>query len=108
MKRTLSILTGLLPVLVLFGAAAPVSAFTTDLPNYRCSNRIIYIGDPERRVAERCGDPDDAFASNNSDVWVYNFQQSRFVYYFTFTNGQLQRIQQVACDEDNTYCPYFR
>lgn len=92
----------------ILAAAVPASAFRTDLSNYRCSSSLVFIGDSERRVVDRCGDPDDAFVDNNSDVWVYNFGQSRFVYYFTFTNGELQRIRQVACDTDNPDCPYFR
>jgi hypothetical protein len=92
----------------IFGAAAPAPAFRTDLSNYRCSDSLVFIGDSELRVVDRCGDPDDSFVDNNSDIWVYNFGQSRFVYYFTFTNRQLQRIRQVACDADNQDCPYFR
>ncbi len=98
----------LLPAIGFLGAAAPAVAFRTDLTNYRCSGSLVFIGDSERRLADRCGDPDDSFVDNNSDVWVYNFGESRFVYYFTFTNGRLQRIQQVACDVDNPDCPYFR
>lgn len=106
MKTIVRLFAIVLPILGFFGETA--LAFRTDLSNYRCSSSLVFIGDSERKVADRCGDPDDSFADNNSDVWVYNFGESRFVYYFTFTNGQLQRIRQVACDADNPDCPYFR
>ena len=108
MRVALRLIRIVLPLLGLLCTAAPAAAFRTDLSNYRCSGSLVYIGDTQHRVAGRCGEPDDSYADNNSDVWVYNFGQSRFVYYFTFTNGQLQRIRQVACDADNPDCPYFR
>ena len=108
MKTVGRLFTIMLPVIWVLGAAASAMAFRTDVSNYRCAGSLVFIGDSERRVVDRCGDPDDSFADNNSDVWVYNFGESRFVTYFTFTNGLLQRIQQVSCDADNPDCPYFR
>lgn len=108
MKTIIRLFAILLPVIGFFGQTIPAFAFRTDLSSYRCSGSLVFIGDSERKIVDRCEEPDDSYVNNHNNVWVYNFRQSRFVYYFTFTHGQLQRIQQVACDEDNPDCHFFR
>jgi len=108
MKTAILVFAMVLSVLGFFGKTPPALAFRSDLSNYRCASGLVFMGDSERKVADRCGEANDSYIEENDDIWVYNFGDSRFVYYFTFTNGKLQRIRQVACDADNPDCLYFR
>jgi len=72
------------------------------------SSSPVFVCDSQYRMSDRCGQSDDSYAQDGSEVWLYNSGRSRFVYYFTFINDRLQRIRQVACDADNPDCPYFR
>lgn len=72
--------------------------------SYRCSRRIISLGEYEHAVLDKCGEPDrEAYISGEgSDVWIYH--ERDYVYYLIFTNGQLERILSTRCWNDNPDC----
>ena len=87
----------------------------------RCQSRLVYLGDTQPEVLEKCGEPDwmsgwdeapnstvsrfydyerDRYKAPEStrgpmrmDVWAYDFGSNRFVRYLHFENGELIRIE---------------
>ena len=78
----------------------------TDLSNLMCSGDIVSIGDPAQDVLKKCGEPikKTGFIDQPGIVWVYQLDQVDHVYYLPFVDGQLQRIFDVSCLDDNTDC----
>lgn len=69
-------------------------AFADDLndeSSLRCESHIIDVGTAQYEVKQKCGEPSGV--EENGDLWVYNFGPGRFVYYLTFLEGKLIRIQ---------------
>ncbi|CAB1082709.1 hypothetical protein D1AOALGA4SA_10313 [Olavius algarvensis Delta 1 endosymbiont] len=60
-----------------------------------CSGGTVMAGDAEDSVREKCGDPQEVTQRDKYSpvVWFYNFGPSEFVYYVTFTNGMVERLQ---------------
>ncbi len=60
-----------------------------------CDNGIVSQGDSEDSVRDKCGNPQKVTRedANSPIVWYYNFGPSEFVYYVSFTNGIVERIQ---------------
>ena len=60
-----------------------------------CDNGIVSQGDSEDSVRDKCGNPQKVTQEDSDSpiVWFYNFGPSEFVYYVSFTNGIVERIQ---------------
>jgi len=60
-----------------------------------CDNGIVSQGDSEDSVRDKCGNPQKVTREDADSpiVWFYNFGPSEFVYYVSFTNGIVERIQ---------------
>lgn len=76
-----------------------------DQSSYRCSGGVVAIGDSDRDVQDKCGDPLEIGARQDSGpVWIYHHQQANFMYYLVFANGKLQRIVGSSCSVDDPAC----
>ena len=61
-----------------------------------CSGGTVLTGDSKDSVREKCGDPQKVAPREGKwspDIWIYNFGPSEFLYYVTFTNDRVERIQ---------------
>ena len=60
-----------------------------------CDGGTVSQGDSEDSVRDKCGDPQKVTQRDKYSpvIWLYNFGPSDFVYYVTFTNGMVERIQ---------------
>jgi hypothetical protein len=81
--------------LVLIGGATAAYALD-DVSNMNCGDVIAEIGDQQFAFQQKCGPP--TTTEENGRVWVYDRRPDDFVYYVTFSEGQVQRIQ-VSGDE---------
>jgi hypothetical protein len=76
-----------------------------DQSSYRCSGGVVAIGDLDRSVREKCGDPLEIGRRQDfGPIWIYYNDQSKFMYYLAFANGNLQRIVSAPCNPDNADC----
>jgi len=65
-----------------------------DAPTMRCDRESIITGEAEFQVKTACGKPDTVLIKGVArKVWIYNFGPTKFIYYLTFVNGRLERIQ---------------
>ncbi|MGD8343804.1 MAG: DUF2845 domain-containing protein [Desulfobacterales bacterium] len=77
----------------------------TDQSTYRCPGGVVAVGDSDRSVRETCGDPLEVTSRDDKGpIWVYHFGQDRFMYYFEFVFGKLERILSTPCNRDNYEC----
>ena len=96
MKKQVSILSiVLLQLLGLIGFSA-VGHALDDVSNMRCSGTIAEIGDQQFEFEEKCGAP--TATEENGQVWIYDLRPEGFIYYVTFSDGTVERIQ-VGRDE---------
>ena len=108
MKRQ-TILTGIL-LLVLFTFTGETAAididFTSDQSSLRCSGGVVAVGDLDRLVRNKCGDPLAVTRrdSDSYDIWIYQFGASKFMYYLGFLNAKLQRIVSAPCGVNDPDC----
>ena len=72
------------------GLAAVVYALD-DVSNMNCGDVIAEIGDQQFAFQQKCGPP--TTTEENGQVWTYDRRPDDFVYYVTFTEGQVERIQ---------------
>ncbi len=104
-----TILTALL-LLVMLALTAESTAididFTSDQSSLRCSGGIVAVGDVDRSVRDKCGDPLAVTRrdSDSYDIWIYQFGASKFMYYLGFLNGKLQRIVSAPCGVNDPDC----
>ena len=77
----------------------------TDQSSYRCSEAVVSIGDIDRSVQQKCGDPiARATVPDYGPIWIYGQEGDRFMYYLEFVNGRLQRIYAAPCSIDDPSC----
>jgi len=76
--------------MVLIGGATAAYALD-DVSNMNCGDVIAEIGDQQFAFQQKCGPP--TTTEENGLVWVYDRRPDDFVYYVTFSEGQVQRIQ---------------
>jgi hypothetical protein len=76
--------------LVLIGGATAAYALD-DVSNMNCGDVIAEIGDQQFAFQQKCGSP--TTTEENGRVWVYDRRPEDFVYYVTFSEGQVRRIQ---------------
>jgi hypothetical protein len=77
-----------------------------DQSTYKCQGGIVAVGDLDRTIMEKCGKPLDITSrlADSDEIWIYHFGNSRFMYYFPFLNGRLQRIVGAPCSVDDPKC----
>jgi hypothetical protein len=94
-KGLMVILSGVVVLPALFvGAAYTPAVALDDVASVRCDQESIITGDTEYQVKTTCGEPDTILIKGLArKVWIYNFGPTRFIYYLTFVNGRLTRIQ---------------
>jgi hypothetical protein len=60
----------------------------------RCDQESVMTGETEFQVKTACGEPDTVLIKGLAKkIWIYNFGPTKFIYYLTFVNGRLERIQ---------------
>ena len=76
-----------------------------DQSSFRCSGGIVALGDLDRDVREKCGDPLKIGRRQDfGPIWIYYEDQANFMYYLEFLNGKLQRIVGAPCSPDDANC----
>jgi hypothetical protein len=88
-KRSLG-LPLIVTLVLLINVAAPVYALD-DVSNMDCDNGIAETGDQQFDFQRKCGPP--TTTEQNGQVWIYDRRPEDYVYYVTFSEGQVERIQ---------------
>ena len=108
MNRSIIILSTFLALLVIWTERSYSININNlaDQSTYRCYGGIVSTGDSARSVADKCGAPLDRTRreSDSYDIWIYQFGQSDFMYYFGFLHGKLQRIVSAPCKATDAVC----
>jgi hypothetical protein len=105
-KYMLSIGTALALLIILVESSFSIEFRTlADQSSYRCSGGIVAVGDIDRDVREKCGDPFTiGRIQDYGPIWIFYEDQANFMYYLAFLNGNLQRIVGVPCSPDEADC----
>ena len=90
MQNRAFVLVLLIVSTVLIGGATTACALD-DVSNMNCGDVIAEIGDQQFEFQQKCGPP--TTTEENGRLWVYDRRPDDFVYYITFSEGQVQRIQ---------------
>jgi len=90
MQNRAFVLALLIVSTVLIGGATAAYALD-DVSNMNCGDVIAEIGDQQFEFQQKCGPP--TTTEENGRLWVYDRRPDDFVYYVTFSEGQVQRIQ---------------
>ena len=107
MIRNTLILGTVLTLLFIFGDTSHAIDFRSlaDQSSYRCSGGVVAVGDLDRDVRKKCGDPLEIGSRQDfGPIWIYYEGQAKFMYYLAFMNGKLQRIVGAACSPDDEAC----
>ncbi|MEE9495280.1 MAG: DUF2845 domain-containing protein [Desulfobacterales bacterium] len=107
MTRNILFLGVTLVLLIIFTEKSNSIEFNSlaDQSSYRCSGGVVAIGDLDRSVREKCGDPLEIGRRQDSGpIWIYHTAQGNFMYYLVFLNGRLQRIIGAPCSVDDPDC----
>jgi len=107
MVKNLLYLGAALAVLIIFSEESySLDIYSlADQPSLRCSGGLVALGDSDRSVRQKCGEPLDIAAKQDyGPIWIYNIGQSRFMYYLAFLNGKLQRIVSAPCSTSDIEC----
>ena len=107
MIKRLLYLGAILAVLINFTEISYSIDFATlaDQDSYRCLDSVVAIGDLDRMVREKCGDPLEIGTRQDwGPIWIYHSQREEFMYYLEFVNGKLQRIVSAPCSPDKPEC----
>ena len=94
-------------LLIAFAGKAQSLDFTSlaDQSSYRCSGGVVALGDSQRSVREKCGEPlEIARLQDYGPIWIYANEQATFMYYLAILNGKLQRIVGAPCNPDDPAC----
>ena len=101
-------------LLVLLG----VLCFTSPTAAFYCGRRLVSVGDPQYKIQQVCGDPDDrqwrvtyrTQSTQNAvsgapttiavpiviEVWLYDFGPQRLVEEVSFENGRVVAVQSLG------------
>jgi len=81
----------IMAVHILGGLAAALDSAS----DMQCGTEIVTIGASQFDVREKCGEPTsiEPGPGISRERWIYNFGPTEFVYYLTFVNGELERIE---------------
>ena len=85
----------LITVFIVMLVYHPALLALDDTSSLECDNGIVSQGNSEDSVRDKCGSPQKVTQEDEDSpiVWFYNFGPSEFVYYVSFTNGIVERIQ---------------
>jgi hypothetical protein len=74
---------------------APNCVALDDAVSLECNGGTVSPGDSEDSVRDKCGNPQTVTRedADSPPIWFYNFGPTEFVYYVSFTNGIVERIQ---------------
>ena len=74
---------------------APNLLALDDAVSLECNGGTVSQGDSEDSVRDKCGNPQKVTQEDADSpiIWFYNLGYTEFVYYVTFTNGMVERIQ---------------
>jgi Protein of unknown function (DUF2845) len=76
-----------------------------DQSTWECPGGIVAIGDSDRAVRNKCGEPIEvAQVQDSGPIWIYQPGQAKFMYYLEFQNGKLQRIASAPCKNNDPEC----
>jgi hypothetical protein len=78
-------------LLILGAGCLTALADMDDTDSMQCGESIVLIGDTKPEVQSKCGDP--SATEERDRVWIYNLGPTDFVYYITFTEDVVERIQ---------------
>jgi hypothetical protein len=84
MTRNILFLGVTLVLLIIFAEKSNSIEFNSlaDHSSYRCSGSVVAIGDLDRSVREKCGDPLEIGRRQDSGpIWIYHTAQGNFMYY---------------------------
>lgn len=95
MQKNGLVLSLLIASVILIGVPGAVHALD-DVSTMNCDGTIAEIGDQQFAFQQKCGSP--TAKEENGQVWVYDYRPGGGVYYVTFTEGTVERIQ-VGGDE---------
>ena len=107
MIRNALLLWATLALLIIFVDKSHSIDFRTlaDQSSYRCSGGIVAVGDLDRDVRKKCGDPlKIGRIQDFGPIWIYYENRANFMHYLAFFNGKLQRIVGVPCSPDEADC----
>ena len=107
MIKTRTYLLVMSALLIFF--AAPSFSFDiysmADQSAWRCGGGIVAIGDSDRDVRNKCGNPIEVTRVQDvGNVWIYQPGQAKFMYYLAFQHGNLQRIASAPCSSNDPEC----
>ena len=88
-KRVFVRLLLIVSIMLIGGATAAYAL--DDVSNMNCGDVIAEIGDQQFAFQQKCGPP--TATEENGRLWVYDRRPDDFIYYVTFSEGQVQRIQ---------------
>ena len=72
-------------------ATVAIAQTLDDIDAIQCEGGIVLLGDHKYSVLEKCGEP--AVREEYGNIWIYNLGPTDFIYYLTFTDDVLERIQ---------------
>ena len=100
------LLIGMLILGSMFLVAMDYPERGTDYSSYRCLKGLVSKGDTVDDVVDQCGEPwkETSIDGQPHRIFVYRFNQVRFVYYFAFLRDRLERILAVSCQDDDPNC----
>ena len=73
----------------------PHAAELDDVSSLQCDGGIVTRGDSGDSVKEKCGEPQKILRPDPQEPvqWVYDLGSTQFIYYVSFVNGKVERIQ---------------
>ena len=89
--RKYSAVAGLFVVLVMVPGLTAADSDLDDVSNMNCGDQIAEIGNQQFAFQQKCGPP--TATEGNGQVWIYDRRPDDFVYYVTFAQGKVERIQ---------------
>lgn len=94
MQKKNSILIMMLSILLVHMVGDMAAALDT-AADMQCGDQVITVGASQFDVREKCGEPTsiELGSGYGTEQWIYNFGPTEFVYYLTFANGELERIE---------------
>ncbi len=95
MKRRLAVLWPMVNLVMLTGLVPTVFALD-DISNMVCGEVIAEVGDQQFAFQQKCGPP--TATEENGQVWIYDRRPESFVYYVTFSEDRVERIQMGGND----------
>ena len=89
-EKHTSVLPLMVALVVLTGLTSAVFALD-DISNMVCGDVIAEIGDQQFAFQQKCGPP--TATEENGQVWIYDRRPESFIYYVTFSEEKVERIQ---------------